>query len=151
MNNRTFFPTSGAARTALALRMNAIVKCNTNLLAHERDNEIVQSIVADIARANDIMVNFMGFGSIRSDDIQWICDAHDRNELWSAEDFVAQERSFVRLMLEHVIGSMYIWYDRTEGEWSVNETEYDDCTVYDGSLSGACDYVGNAYALRGTI
>lgn len=146
MTNRIFFPTSGAARTALALRMNAIVKCNTGLLAHERDNEVVQSIVADIARANDIMVNFMGFGSIKSDDIEWICEAHDRNDLWTAEDFVAQERSFVRLMLEHVIGAMYIWYDRIEGEWSVNETEFDDVPEYNGSLSGACDFVADCFS-----
>lgn len=145
MNNRTFFPTSGAARTALALRMNAITQKNTTLLMTERDPEIVQSIVADIARANDITVNYMGFGSIKSSDIEWICEAHNRMDLWTAEDFVAQERSFVRLMLEHVIGEMYIWYDRTEGEWSVNETEFDDVPEYNGSLSGACDFVGDSF------
>ena len=149
MTNRIFFPTSGAARTALALRMNAIVQKTTNLLLSETDISTICDIVADIARANDITTNFMGFGSIKSSDIEWICDAHDRMDLWTAEDFVAQERSFVRLMLEHVIGKMYIWYDRTEGEWSVNETEFDDVPEYNGSLSGACDFVGDCNT-RGT-
>ena len=146
MINRIFFPTSGAAKTALALRCNAIVQKNTNLLLSETDISTICDIVADIARVNDIMVNFMGFGSIKSSDIEWICVAHDRMELWTAEDFEAQERSFVRLMLEHVIGAMYIWYDRTEGEWSVNETEFDDVPEYNGDLAGACDFVGDCHA-----
>jgi hypothetical protein len=145
MKNRIFFPTSGAAKTALALRMNAIVKCNTNLLLTERDDEVVQSIVADVARANDIMVNFMGFGSIKSDDIQWVCDCHDRNDLWTSEDVLAQEQSFVRLMLENILGKKSIWYDVDECEWNVNMTADDAMPEFTGYLSEACDFVGDSY------
>lgn len=145
MKNRTFFPTSGAAKTALALRMNAIVKCNTNLLLTERDDEVVQSIVADIARANDIMVNFMGFGSITSSDIEWVVDCHDRNELWTSENVLAQTQSFVRLLLENVIGVKVIWYDVNECEWNVNLSDNDAMPEYTGYLSDACDFVGDKY------
>ena len=145
MKNRIFFPTSGAAKTALALAMNRIVQCNTQQLMTERDPEIVQSIVADIAQANDIMVNFMGFGSIKSSDIAWVVDAHDRMDLWTNPDVLAQTQSFVRLMLENIIGKKVIWHDVNECTWNVNMSEDDAVPSFEGYLSEAMDFVGDSY------
>ena len=91
---RIFFPTSGTARVTLALAVNRLTQHNTQLLMTERDNEVVSSIVSDIAKLNDIVVNFIGFGSIRESDVDWITEAHRRNELWHTDD---QEQSWLGL------------------------------------------------------
>lgn len=92
--DRTYFPTDSSFRMALGLAVNRIVQRNTQLLITERDNEIVQSIVADIAKCNDISVNFIGFGSLRESDVAWIVEYHNRNELWTNSK---QEESFLGL------------------------------------------------------
>ena len=92
--NRTFFPTDSSFRVAFALAVNRIAQRNSQLLMTERDNEVVSSIVSDIAKLNDIVVNFIGFGSIRESDVEWITEVHSRNELWYTDD---QERSWLGL------------------------------------------------------
>lgn len=84
-HNRIYFMTLGAARTSLALRLNSVVKACVCLLQHEREVEIVADIVADIARANDISINYVGFGSVTQQDLDWLVDACDRMELWHTE------------------------------------------------------------------
>lgn len=92
--NRTYFPTDSSFRVALGLAVNRIVKFNTQLLLTESDNEIVSDIVADIAKINDIVVNYIGFGSIRDSDVEWITECHNRNELWHEP---TQEQSWLGL------------------------------------------------------
>lgn len=92
--NRTYFPTDSSFRVALGLAVNRISQRNSQLLMTERDNEVVSSIVSDIAKLNDIVVNFIGFGSIRESDVEWITEAHRRNELWHTDD---QEQSWLGL------------------------------------------------------
>lgn len=82
MTNKTYFPTDTCFRSALGLAVNRIVQFNTQLLITERDDEIVSAILGDVARINDISVNFIGFGSITDVDISWLIEAHDRMELW---------------------------------------------------------------------
>lgn len=83
--NRTYFPTNFSNRTTLALRLNSIVKKCVCVLQHETELEIIADVVSDIARCNDISINFIGFGSITRDDINWIVEACDRMELWHTE------------------------------------------------------------------
>lgn len=144
--NATFFPSSGAAKTALALAMNRINQFNTQLLLTERDSEVISSIVADIARANDITVNFMGFGSITSRDIQWVVEAHDRNELWHSDNWLDRCHSLVRLLLEQVLRSMVIWYDVNEMTWNVNLSDKDAMPSFEGNLYDAINFVRNTFA-----
>ena len=82
---RTYFMTNFSNRTSLALRLNSVVKACVCMLQQERDVEIVSSIVADIARANDISINFIGFGSVTRQDLDWLVEACDRMELWHTE------------------------------------------------------------------
>lgn len=142
-HNRILFPASGAARTALALRMNAINQQLTQLLLTEKDISSICDIVADIARANDITVNYMGFGSIKASDVDWIVTAHDRMDLWTAEDVLAQEQSFVRLMCEEILDKRTIWYDVNECTWNVNETADSPMPEFEGYLSDAINYLGD--------
>lgn len=92
--NRTYFPTDSSFRVAFALCVNRIAQRNNQLLITERDSEVVSSIVADVAKLNDIVVNFIGFGSIRESDVEWITEAHNRNELWHE---ATQEQSWLGL------------------------------------------------------
>lgn len=92
--NRTYFPTDSSFRVALGLAVNRIAQRNSQLLMTERNTEVVSDIVRDIARLNDIIVNYIGFGSIRESDVQWITKYHNRNELWHSDD---QEQSWLGL------------------------------------------------------
>lgn len=92
--NRTHFPTDSSFRIALGLAVNRIAQRNSQLLMTEKDTEVVSSIVSDIAKLNDIVVNYIGFGSLRDSDVQWITEYHNRNELWHTED---QEQSWLGL------------------------------------------------------
>lgn len=89
--NRTYFPTDSSFRIALGLAVNRIAQRNSQLLMTEHDTEVVSNIVADIAKLNDIVVNYIGFGSLRDSDVQWITEYHNRNKLWHTED---QEQSW---------------------------------------------------------
>lgn len=84
-HNPIYFPTNFSNRTTLALRINSIVKYCVCVLQHETDVDIIADVVSDIARANDISINFIGFGSVTRDDINWIVEACDRMELWHTE------------------------------------------------------------------
>lgn len=87
MFNKTYFPTDASVRTVLALRCNSIMQHNTTLLAYadnRADIAIVADIVADISRTSDILVNFMGFGSITGNDIAWVLEACDRMDLYTS-------------------------------------------------------------------
>lgn len=138
---RIFFPTSGNARTSLALAVNRLTQHNTQLLMTERDTEVVSDIVRDIARLNDIIVNFIGFGSISAADIAHVVERSNANELWLYE----QELAFVRAMVENVIGTKVIWWDRNEDTWNVNLSDDDDMPSFEGYLFDALNFVGNKY------
>lgn len=92
--NRTYFPTDSSFRIALGLAVNRIAQRNSQLLMTEHDTEVVSNIVADTAKLNDIVVNYIGFGSLRDSDVQWITEYHNRNKLWHTED---QEQSWLGL------------------------------------------------------
>lgn len=138
---RIFFPTSGTARTTLALAVNRLTQHNTQLLMTERDNEIVADIVRDIGRLNDIIVNFIGFGSISAADIAHVVERTNAAELWRYD----QELDFVRAMVHNVIGTKVIWWDRKEDTWNVNLTNDDDMPSFEGDLFDALNFVGNKY------
>lgn len=146
MKNRILFPASMAARTALALAVNRINQYNTQLLLTETDVSVLCDIVADVARTNDITVNYVGFGSINASDVEWLVDAHDRMELWTSPDVLAQTQSFVRLMLEEIKGKLHVWYDVNECTWNVNMSENDEMPAFVGYLSDAINFVGNCNA-----
>lgn len=92
--NRTHFPTDSSFRIAFALRVNAVIKKAVCILPHEIEEEIRADIVSDIARANDMAINYIGFGSTTQVDIDWLVEAHDRHELWHTE---GQRESFIAL------------------------------------------------------
>ena len=138
---RIFFPTSGNARTALALAVNRLTQHNTQLLMTERDNEIVSDIVRDIARLNDIIVNYIGFGSISAADIAHVVERTNAAELWRYD----QELDFVRAMVHNVIGTKVIWWDRNEDTWNVNMSDNDAMPSFEGSLYDSLNFVGNKY------
>lgn len=136
---RIFFPTSGTARTILALAVNRLTQHNTQLLMTERDNELISDIVRDIGRLNDIIVNFIGFGSISAADIAHVVERSNAAELWRYD----QELDFVRSMVHNVIGTKVIWWDRTEDTWNVNLSNDDDMPSFEGDLFDALNFVGN--------
>lgn len=138
---RIFFPTSGTARTTLALAVNRLTQHNTQLLMAERDNEVISDIVRDIARLNDIIVNFIGFGSISAADIAHVVERSNAAELWRYD----QELDFVRSMVHNVIGTKVIWWDRKEDTWNVNLSDDDDIPSFEGDLFDALNFVGNKY------
>lgn len=138
---RIFFPTSGTARTTLALAINRLTQHNTQLLMTERDNEVISDIVRDIARLNDIIVNFIGFGSISAADIAHVVERSNAAELWRYD----QELDFVRAMVHNVIGTKVIWWDRNEDTWNVNMNDNDDMPSFEGNLFDALNFVGNKY------
>ena len=138
---RVFFPTSGSARTSLALAVNRLTQYNTQLLMTERDTEIVSDIVRDISRLNDIIVNYIGFGSISAADVSHIVERTNAAGLWVYE----QEQDFVRAMVHNVIGTKVIWWDRKEDTWNVNMSDNDDMPSFEGNLFDALNFVGNKY------
>lgn len=138
---RIFFPTSGTARTTLALAVNRLTQHNTQLLMTERDNEVISDIVRDIARLNDIIVNFIGFGSISAADVAHVVERSNAAELWRYD----QELDFVRAIVHNVIGNKVIWWDRTEDTWNVNLSNDDDMPSFEGDLFDALNFVGNKY------
>lgn len=138
---RVFFPTSGSARTSLALAVNRLTQYNTQLLMTERDTEIVSDIVRDISRLNDIIVNYIGFGSISAADVAHIVERTNAAGLWVYE----QEQDFVRAMVHNVIGTKVIWWDRKEDTWNVNMSDNDDIPSFEGNLFDALNFVGNKY------
>lgn len=99
MINKTYFPVDASIRTVLALRCNSVVQHCTALLMTERDAEVVSDIVRDISRINDIMINYIGFGSITDNDIQWLLEACDRMDLFtSTEQMLDTEVKFEQIM-----------------------------------------------------
>lgn len=138
---RIFFPTSGTARTTLALAVNRLTQHNTQLLMTERDNEVISDIVRDIGRLNDIIVNFIGFGSISAADIAHVVERSNAAELWRYD----QELDFVRSMVHNVIGTKVIWWDRNEDTWNVNLSNDDAMPSFEGDLFDALNFVGNKY------
>lgn len=138
---RIFFPTSGTARTTLALAVNRLTQHNTQLLMTERDNEVISDIVRDIGRLNDIIVNFIGFGSISAADIAHVVERSNAAELWRYD----QELDFVRSMVHNVIGTKVIWWDRKEDTWNVNLSNDDAMPSFEGDLFDALNFVGNKY------
>lgn len=107
----------------------------------ERDNEVISDIVRDIARLNDIIVNFIGFGSISAADIAHVVERSNAAELWRYD----QELDFVRAMVHNVIGTKVIWWDRNEDTWNVNMNDNDDMPSFEGNLFDALNFVGNKY------
>lgn len=86
MTNKTYFPTAPSIRIELALRCNNVMQHCAGCLLTERDNNVKKDIVADIARVNDIVINYMGFGSITDNDIEWLLIACDRMDVWYSKE-----------------------------------------------------------------
>lgn len=92
--NRTYFPTDSSFRIAFALCVNRIAQHNNQQMIVETDISKICDNVKDTAKLNDIVVNYIGFGSLRDSDVKWITEYHNRNKLWHTED---QEQSWLGL------------------------------------------------------
>ena len=92
--NRVYFPTDSSFRVAFGLCVNRIAQHNNQQLLVEKDISTLCDVVKNAAKLNDIVVNYIGFGSIRDSDVEWITNMHKQYNLWHEE---SQEQSWLGL------------------------------------------------------
>ena len=87
------------ARVELALCLKRIIERSSHLVQTEEHPTIRKEIAIDLITANNISFGIIAYGIVNEDDINWIVERHDANELWDAEKFDKHE-SYLRAVVK---------------------------------------------------
>lgn len=99
MSDKIYFVTTAEQRVELALCLKRIVEHTAHLVQTEEHPTIRKEIAIDIITANNVSFGIIAYGTISADDVNWIVERHDANELWTAEQFASRE-SYLRSLIE---------------------------------------------------
>ena len=99
MSDKIHFVTTAEQRVELALCLKRIVERTAHLIQTEEHPTIRKEIAIDIITANNVSFGIIAYGTISTDDVNWIVERHDANELWTAEQFASRER-YLRALIE---------------------------------------------------
>ena len=99
MSDKIHFLNNAGARTELALFLKRIVEFTAHLIQTEEHPTIRKEIAIDIITANNVSFGIIAYGTVSADDVNWIVERHDANELWTAEQFASRER-YLRSLIE---------------------------------------------------
>jgi hypothetical protein len=98
MSNVYFVNEKASARVELALCLKRIVECTASFINSEEHSFLRKELALDVIAANNISFGIVAYGTITEEELMWIIERHDANELWTVEEFAAREDNLLKLV-----------------------------------------------------
>lgn len=99
MSDKIYLLTTAEQRAELALCLKRIVERTAHLIQTGEHPTIRKEIAIDIMTANNVSFGIIAYGTISADELNWIVERHEANELWTADQFTSREH-YLRSLIE---------------------------------------------------